>query len=258
MATRPCNTFPPPPLKFRTSGFPQYGLSARPTSTRTVATYMRPKPFPVDRRNNLRKGAFAQADLLSFRKSHPVQRPLARQRVMLSPRVIAYYGLIRNSRPLPPIYGLYDGSLPYGPVWAGIERLPNLLRLSLPTVPSSVPRWTERLPSAIPSPSVLAFAISAQARHPHFHANRFIRGSRNEAAKFALCYGPVELLALHRQGRLLSSFRLIESPPSDVKYNYAGKQPIPAAGLSPARHAALWAANRERREEKNEFADRRN
>jgi len=28
-----------------------------------------------------------------------------------------------------------------------------------------------------------------------------------------------------------------------VEYNYAGKQPIPAAGLSPARNKALWAAN---------------
>ena len=34
-----------------------------------------------------------------------------------------------------------------------------------------------------------------------------------------------------------------ESPPRDVEYNYAGKQPIPAAGLSPAGHAALWAAS---------------
>ena len=66
----------------------------------------------------------------------------------------------------------------------------------------------------------------------------------NEAAKFALCYGPEELLALHRQGRLLSSFHLSKSPYSGVEYNYAGKQPIPAAGLSPARYAALWAANR--------------
>ena len=29
-----------------------------------------------------------------------------------------------------------------------------------------------------------------------------------------------------------------------VEYNYAGIQSIPAAGLSPARHAALWAANK--------------
>ena len=35
-----------------------------------------------------------------------------------------------------------------------------------------------------------------------------------------------------------------ESPLRDVEYHYAGKQPFPAAGLSPARHAALWAASR--------------
>jgi hypothetical protein len=32
------------------------------------------------------------------------------------------------------------------------------------------------------------------------------------------------------------------SPRRNVEYNYAGKQPIPAAGLPPAGHAALWAA----------------
>ena len=33
----------------------------------------------------------------------PIQRPLARQRVILSRRVIAYYGLIRGSGPLPAV-----------------------------------------------------------------------------------------------------------------------------------------------------------
>jgi hypothetical protein len=237
------------PVRLQTGIQPQpsparYGLSARPTYTRTLQTYMRSKLSNIDGGNHYRSRAFAQADLPSMRKSNPVQRPLARQWVMLSPRVIAYYGLIRNSRPLPSIYGLYDGSLPYGLVWAGIERLPNLLRVSLSTVPSSVPRRAERLPMTVPSPPVLAFAISAQARHPQPYTHRFSCGKCNVAAKFALCYGPVESLALHRQGRLLSSFRLSGSPHSDVEYNYAGKQPIPAAGLSPARHAALWAANR--------------
>ena len=220
------------------------GLSARPTFTRTLQTYMRSELSNIDGRNHYRSRAFAQADLPSVRENNPVQRPLARQWVMLSHRVIAYYGLIRNSRPLPSIYELYDGSLPYGLVWAGIERLPNLLHVSLSTVPPSVPRRAERLPMAVASPSVIAFAESAPARHPQPHTRRFSCGKRNVAAKFALCYGPVELLALHRQGRLLSSFRLTGSPHSDVEYNYAGKQPIPAAGLSPARHAALWAANR--------------
>jgi hypothetical protein len=55
---------------------------------------------------------------------------------------------------------------------------------------------------------------------------------------------PGELLALHRQELLLSSFRFLESPPENVEYNYPAKQSIAGAGLSPARHAALWAANR--------------
>ena len=44
----------------------------------------------------------------------PVQRPLARRRVMLSRRVDAYYGLIRGPGPLPPPYGFGGGSLPCG------------------------------------------------------------------------------------------------------------------------------------------------
>jgi hypothetical protein len=38
----------------------------------------------------------------------------------------------------------------------------------------------------------------------------------------------------------LSSYK---SPFYDVDYYYAGIRTIPATGLSPARHAALWAAN---------------
>ena len=116
----------------------------------------------------------------------------------------------------------YDRSLPYGLVWAEDERLPNLLRMSVSTVPPSVPRWTGGVSSAVSSSPVIAFAISAQARHPHAHARRFPRGQCNEAAKFTLRYGPVELIALHRQGRLRSSFHRVESPQPDVEYIYAG------------------------------------
>jgi hypothetical protein len=226
---------------------PGSGLSARPTSPRTLVTYMRLRLLTRKRAEPTRNRALAQADLSPLLPSVPVQRPLALRRVMLSLQVIAYYGLMRNSHPLLPIYALYGRSLPYGLVWAEGERLPNLLRLSLSTVPPSVPRWTRGVPLTVPSPSALAFTIFAQVRHPHAHARRFSRGERNEAAKFASCYGPVELIALHRQGRLHSSFHRIESPQSDVEYIYAGKQSIPAAGLSPARHAALWAASKGRR-----------
>ncbi|MCF8107179.1 MAG: hypothetical protein K9K64_17015, partial [Desulfohalobiaceae bacterium] len=50
-----------------------------------------------------------------------------------------------------------------------------------------------------------------------------------------------------------------ESPQLDVGYNYAGKQSIPATGLSPVRYAALWAANESTRIEEQDIlpADRR-
>ncbi len=182
------------PIRLQTGIQPQpspgrHSLSARPTYTYPAQTYMRLKLLPQKRvspqhyRWFLRCRAKAQSGLHSILSaSNPVQRPLALQRVMLSHQVIAYYGLIRNSRPLPPVYVLYDGSLPYGLVWAGIERLPNLLRMSLPSVPPSVPRRTGRLHATVPSSAVLAFSISAQDRHPQPHARRFSRGKCNEAA----------------------------------------------------------------------------
>jgi len=57
----------------------------------------------------------------------------------------------------------------------------------------------------------------------------------NEAASFALCYGPLGLLALPRPGLLLSSFHPRWSPTENVEYNYMGTQSIPMTGLSPAR-----------------------
>jgi hypothetical protein len=67
----------------------------------------------------------------------------------------------------------------------------------------------------------------------------------DEAAKFALCYGPKDLLALHRAGRLRSSFHLLSRFTKASNITTRVNQPIPAAGLAPARQAALWAANRD-------------
>ena len=41
---------------------------------------------------------------VAVRRNRPVQRPLARQRVVMSRRVVAYYGLIRGSRSLSSTY----------------------------------------------------------------------------------------------------------------------------------------------------------
>ena len=190
------------PIRLQTGIRPQPssmrgGLSARPASTRHTQTYMWPKlppqkrdiPQPCSR--FFRNGDIAQPDPPSVSvASNPVQRPLARRRVMLSLQVIAYYGLIRNSQPLPSTYGLYDGSLSYGLVWTGIERLPNLLRASVSSVPPYVPRWTKRLHMTVTSSLILAFALSAQARHPQSCHAGSKAGSVTRLQSSLNCYGP--------------------------------------------------------------------
>ena len=145
---------------------------------------------------------------------YPVQRSLAPQRVMLSRQIIAYYSLMRASRPLPPVYGLSSRSLPYGLVWAGNEKVPNLSRSSVPIVPSSVPRrlddcsWLLLHRPLWPPPPSQKIGV----RTPTL-AGITARGScYHEAAKFTLFYGPMGLLAPLRPGRLLSSFHLPGHP----------------------------------------------
>jgi len=213
-------------------------LSARLAYTRSQRTYTRLKSLSP-KRAFIRKGTFVQAELPSSDGDHPVQRSLAPQRVMLSHWILAYYDLIRASHSLPPVYVLSSGTLPVSLLRAGDEKVPNLSCLSFPVVPSSVPRRLSDFFRLLihrpqwPSPSL----HKVGARLPTL--GRLLRGLRNEAAKFASCYGPMGLLALLRQGRLLSSFHLLGHPLGGVEYHYAGKQPIPATGLSPVRQATV-------------------
>jgi hypothetical protein len=186
-------------------------LSARPAFTHSSWIYTRSKSLSP-KRAFFRSGTFVQAELSSSDADTPIQRSLAPQRVMLSHRIIAYYSLMRASRLLPLVYVLSNGSLPYGLVWAGNEKVPNLSCLSFPIVPSSVPRrlgdffrlFLHRLLWPSPSSHKVGARFST--------LGRFLRGSCNEAAKFASCYGPMELLALLRQGHLLSSFHPLGHP----------------------------------------------
>ena len=188
-------------------------LSARPAFTQSSQTYTRLKSLSPKRANCFRPRTCAQSGLSSSDADPPVQRSLAPQWVMLSHRIIAYYDLMRASRPLPPVYGLSSGSLPYGLVWAGNEKVPNLSCLSFPIVPSSVPRRLDDCLRLLlhrprwPSPP----SHKAGVRTPTLAGSS--RGScHHEAAKFTLCYGPMRLLAPLRLGRLLSSFHLLGHP----------------------------------------------
>ncbi len=186
-------------------------LSVRPAYPQSPPIYTRLKPLS-QKRALFRRRTFVQAGLPLSYRNHPVQRSLAPQRVMLSRRIHAYYDLIRASPPLPLVYGLSSGSLPIGLLRAGEEKVPNLSCLSFPIVPSSVPRRPGDCMRLLlhrplwPSPNLQKVGI----RVPTLAGPT--RGLRNEAAKFASCYGPMELLALHRQGHLRSSFHLLGHP----------------------------------------------
>jgi hypothetical protein len=186
-------------------------LSVKPAFTQTPWTYTRLKSLSP-KRAFIRRGTLVQAELPLSYRNHPVQRSLAPQRVMLSHRIIAYYDLMRASLPLPLVYVLSSGSLPVGLIRAGAEKVPNLSCLSFPIVPSSVPRRLGDFFRSLlhrplwPSPS----SHKVGARLTTLAGSW--RGLCNEAAKFALCYSPMELLALLRQGHLHSSFHLLGLP----------------------------------------------
>jgi hypothetical protein len=181
-------------------------LSVRPACppTRWICTRLKSLS---PKRASIRRGTFVQAGLPLSYLNPPVQRSLAPRRVMLSRWLIAYYDLIRASLPLPPVYVLSSGSLPVGLLEAGNEKVPNLSCLSLPIVPSSVPRRLGDFVRLLlhrllwPSPPLHKVGVRLST------LAGTLRGLRNEAAKFASCYGPIRLLALLRQGRLLSSFQ---------------------------------------------------
>jgi hypothetical protein len=206
--TRVPSAFLPPPLKFRTAGFPQYGFKREVRMTTFAALWgdlyvaLAPALAPYGPEGHAYYWAGAVL------RSALVHRPLARQQVLLSCQVFAYYGLIRASRLLPPIYALDGGSLPFPEVQAGNERFPNLLCLSVFSVPPSLPRQAERLLSAIPSSLTVAFPRSRGGRRLRRHAIRSRHGPHSRGCKVRLMLRPGELLALHRSGRLRSSFHL--------------------------------------------------
>ena len=163
----------PPATAYKRPKFRHLQIT-RPTEGLTVVDRMHP----------------AQAALRSSAQDDSVQRPLARQRVVLSRHVIAYYGLIRASRSPPPDLCLRGWLVqPRGLPWAENERFPNLLLVSLPSCRPPYPGGPDGcLWLCFPIRSGLRHFVVA--RHPHAHTRRFWRGSCNEAAKFALCYGP--------------------------------------------------------------------
>ena len=108
-----------------------------------------------------------------------VQRPLARQRVMLSRRVLAYYGLIRASGPTAPV-AIHRYFAPEDLLWAAEPEGPQFTPRGCTAMPPPLPRWPAECarlslpPRLWPSPREYGLGIH-------------IRGF--EAVEFAYRYG---------------------------------------------------------------------
>jgi hypothetical protein len=117
-----------------------------------------------------------------------IQRPLARHRVMLSRRVIAYYGLIRASESLPATYGFVVGAA--APKEIGLRwesRGSPIYSAGLCSRAASLTPVTRRVQMTVASSSVLAFACALQVRRSHWT----FRGCRVHSELISRsCYGP--------------------------------------------------------------------
>ena len=188
---------------------------------------------------------------------YPVQRPLTLLWVMLSHGVFAYYGLIRDSRPFRCLIFFVQRIFAVLPRMSWCREFPQFTPHIFSIVPFPVPRRSKRLHSTVTSPFTLAFALfgKAQLAYPKpagSHLGRLTRLqiSLYATARWIACPSPARTFTFE-----LSS---LESPRSDVEYNYTDKQSISVTGLSPVRYAALWAATeRVGRMQKLEFASSR-
>src|SRR5271163_4818146 len=158
---------------------------------------------------------------------------------MLSRRVSAYYGLIRDSESLPATYE-----------FAAESAAPKEIGL----------RWESR-GSPIYSAGLCSRAASLTPVAPKsandccflsdISLHLLVTGSATTLvvsrlqsslrADFALVLRPASWLALLSR-TFTFELSLARSPRANVEYNYVGKQSIPTTGLSPASPTALWAA----------------
>ena len=118
--------------------------------------------------------------------------------------------------------------------------------VSLP-VPSYVPRQTRWPLSTVSSPSALAFAFSAHSRHLQFPPLRFPGGRCNEAATFALCYGPVSCLPYTGKGFYFRAFTTQGHPraASSIAIRPNSQLPEPDFHWQDTQHYGLRAENTE-------------
>jgi hypothetical protein len=155
------HTFPLPPLKFRTAGFPQYGFK------RAVSRALRPRSGALTRPQwrsfpsacCFRSRVLTQAARTASDTTHPPSGPWLRQRLYC-----------------PPASSLTRATSELLSATAGFGFMPTALRRTevppftlpeLDSVPPSLLRWLQDADRRVCTPG-LAFAHPVRARQPHF------------------------------------------------------------------------------------------
>lgn len=133
-------------------------------------------------------------------KDCPVQRPLARLWVMLSQRVIAYYGLMRGSRPSRCLICFVQQVFALWPHCGWRREIPQFTLHIFSTVPPSVPRRSERMHSTVTFSVHIGLRPIRKGSACASHARWFSHGECNEAAKFSLLCGPMDCLPFTSKG----------------------------------------------------------
>ena len=137
-----------------------------------------------------------------------------------------YYGLICASRTHRRFMSYGSDSAPDGPLWAGSERVPIFLCLSLPFVPSSVPRWMERLALVIltaPASLHLLCTGSASTSPP----SSILRWTASRGCKVRFMLRPEGIACPSSTRTFTFELSPPESPLRDVEYHYAANQQFP-------------------------------
>ena len=214
----------------------QAGIPPRPSSTTGSVSAVPTRPtYTRLKVQTLPPVALSGMSVGDRRRTTPAQRPLAPQRVMLSRRIIAYYGLIRATPSRLPAYLL---------------RLPSIWRASgspLLSVPLSS-RAIFSTPADRSGACGCFFPDRTSFRHLRTGSASALPcltsalAGRVTRLASSLTLRPDWLLARRRPGLLRSSFRPVVHTNRSSNIT-TRQQPITAAGLSPARSTALWAAN---------------
>ena len=204
MATRPCIAFPAPPLKFRTSGFPQYGfklefnldlhwqiagLSSRPAYATTLSVYTRLQPTyqaPVASQYETHSYICFGALLPRLSSPETLGSPVGS---VVPPGLCLLWSHPRLSPRLSPYLLRPIGSALHAFFGLGARDSPICsaclyLRAAFRTPADQLVAFGCFFTNCSGLRPIRTGSASASPRSP------VPARSRNEAAKFALCYGP--------------------------------------------------------------------